>query len=413
MRLLKASPMYVRNLPFKIRLATVFLSFLLCMGLFAIFFPIVHNGTIMLLSVLMATWFFGYRGALLSMAANLLVVPIIVTLQAGTIFWPQSVVVTFGTGIASGVLVGLVFGYLRHTADVLEDERLRTLQAEQQKIVAYQQRLEALHAEQQMTEAYQLQRQMNRLKDQFILNVNHELRTPLTEVYGYLELLSVHKENLDEALKETFLSKAKESCEELMKLVNNVLAATQANSELPSPQVEEILLTPLVHSELEHLVPQETQEHPLHVDLQASAMVRADPQYMRQILRNLLSNAFKYSPPGTPVLITAQVEASTPSEICICVKDSGPGIPPGEIPLLFERFVRLKRDLSGSVRGSGLGLYISRQLVEAMGGRIWVESSGIAGEGSRFCFTLPAITPPGVDKLHASFSTPSPTESHC
>ena len=180
MRLLKASPMYVRNLPFKIRLATVFLSFLLCMGLFAIFFPIVHNGTIMLLSVLMATWFFGYRGALLSMTANLLVVPIIVTLQAGTIFWPQSVVVTFGTGIASGVLVGLVFGYLRHTAYVLEDERLRALQAEQQKIVAYQQRLEALHAEQQMTEAYQLQRQMNRLKDQFILNVNHELRTPLT-----------------------------------------------------------------------------------------------------------------------------------------------------------------------------------------------------------------------------------------
>jgi signal transduction histidine kinase len=74
------------------------------------------------------------------------------------------------------------------------------------------------------------------------------------------------------------------------------------------------------------------------------------------------------------------------------VKDSGPGITSADIPLLFEKFVRLKRDLSSSIRGSGLGLYISKQLVEAMGGRIWVESSGIVGEGSRFYFTLPYVS---------------------
>src|SRR5262249_47727437 len=78
-------------------------------------------------------------------------------------------------------------------------------------------------------------------------------------------------------------------------------------------------------------------------------------------------------------------------EVCISVQDAGPGIPADEIPLLFGQFVRLQRDLSGPVRGIGLGLYISRQLVEAMGGRIWVESSGISGQGSRFCFTLPRI----------------------
>jgi len=76
--------------------------------------------------------------------------------------------------------------------------------------------------------------------------------------------------------------------------------------------------------------------------------------------------------------------------ILISVKDVGPGIPPEELPLLFGQFVRLKRDLSGSVRGTGLGLYVSKQLVEAMKGRIWVESTGRVGEGSRFCFTLPA-----------------------
>ena len=85
-------------------------------------------------------------------------------------------------------------------------------------------------------------------------------------------------------------------------------------------------------------------------------------------------------------------KAALPSHVCICVKDSGPGIPPEEIPFLFEKFVRLKRDLSGTVRGTGLGLYMSKLLVEAMSGRMWVESSGIPGEGSRFCFTLPCAT---------------------
>ncbi len=74
--------------------------------------------------------------------------------------------------------------------------------------------------------------------------------------------------------------------------------------------------------------------------------------------------------------------------MCLSVQDAGPGIPPEELPLLFEKLVRLKRDLAGPTRGTGLGLYICKQLVEEMGGRIWVESSGRMGEGSRFCMTL-------------------------
>lgn len=74
------------------------------------------------------------------------------------------------------------------------------------------------------------------------------------------------------------------------------------------------------------------------------------------------------------------------------MQDAGPGITPAELPMLFGKFVRLRRDLSGTTRGSGLGLYISKQLVEAMNGRIWVESTGRAGEGSRFCFTLPVAS---------------------
>jgi len=115
------------------------------------------------------------------------------------------------------------------------------------------------------------------------------------------------------------------------------------------------------------------------------------------VLRNLLSNAFKYTPPRTTVRVIAtrfDPAIQCPdgiSEACICVQDAGPGIPPEDIPLLFGKFVRLKRDLASSIRGTGLGLYISKQLVEAMGGSIWVESAGVAGQGSRFYFTLPVL----------------------
>ena len=124
-------------------------------------------------------------------------------------------------------------------------------------------------------------------------------------------------------------------------------------------------------------------------------MVWANGQLLRQVLRNLLSNAFKYCPkPATVIIYATQIDAGgqgpgSAPQVCLCVQHAGPGIPPEELPLLFQKFVRLQRDLSGTVQGSGLGLYISKQFVEAMQGRIWVESAGIAGQGSRFYVTLP------------------------
>ena len=119
---------------------------------------------------------------------------------------------------------------------------------------------------------------------------------------------------------------------------------------------------------------------------------------------NLISNVLKYSPKHTTVVVSGQlydnatVNGNSRPQVCVSVQDAGLGIPPSEIPVLFGKFVRLKRDLVGSVRGTGLGLYISKQLVEAMEGNIWVESSGIAGQGSRFSFTLPSATPVTAEK---------------
>ncbi|MBV9229040.1 MAG: HAMP domain-containing histidine kinase [Chloroflexi bacterium] len=230
---------------------------------------------------------------------------------------------------------------------------------------------------------------LNQLRDQFVANVNHELRTPLTQVDGYLELLSEYQGRIDERTQATFLKHAREGSQELLLLINTILDALRITSETEPPHLELVALRQVVQAVCEQFPQQGEQGSRLRVELPASLVVKADQRYLRQILRNLLSNALKYSPPETCVTIGAQmVDHAGSSRVRIWVQDAGPGIPPEEQALLFQKFVRLKRDLSGPVRGTGLGLYLCKQLVEAMNGEIWVESSGNKGEGSCFSFTL-------------------------
>ncbi len=246
----------------------------------------------------------------------------------------------------------------------------------------------------QIEEAYKQERHLNELKDQFLLHINHELRTPLTTMQGYLELMNMNTARLPER-ERTFLQSARESCEELMLLVSNVLDATSILAG-QTPHCREHSVAFVVRCVLEQIDPRNAQFYQIDVDIPEEMIAWADQQFLRQIFRNLLSNAFKYTPQRTTVTISAIYCEPTAQElpyVLISVKDEGPGIPPEEFVQLFGKFVRLERDRSSAVAGSGLGLYICKQLVESMQGKIWVESTGIKGEGSRFCFTLPVNTP--------------------
>lgn len=255
-----------------------------------------------------------------------------------------------------------------------------------------------LRSMEQEHRAYMQEQRLNQLKDQILLDVSHELRTPLTEVYGYLELLTEYQGQVDEVTQMTFLKRAIGGCEELQMLVNDVLETVRTDNQPQVPHLQEISVKQAVKEVLDLFDLRTVQSYQVQIVIPEPLMVKADPQYLRRILRNLISNAFKYTPPHTALLISAahiiDTPVGTPSSpsICISVKDSGPGIPPDDISLLFQKFGRLNRDASGSVRGVGLGLYICKRLVESMDGYIWVESSGIAGQGSRFCFTLPLVT---------------------
>jgi signal transduction histidine kinase len=381
-RFLSFFPRYLKDLPYRVSLPLVVLSFLSCLVLFAYGFPSSLNGSLLSIPIALAAWLFKQRGGLIAVGASVLAIIVVNTITLGSLWWPHALITVFLVGSVALLAEGCIIGYLRSALDIADNARLKAQEAEQQLALAYEQ-----------------QRELNEIKDQFLLNVNHELRTPLTELQGYIELLREYQGQLDETLRATFLDHAARGCEELQLLVDNVLDAVQSDKKMKTLHIERLNVAREVAHVLELFDPRKTNAYSLHLDIAENLTVWGDQQSLRQVLRNLLSNAFKYAPVHTPITINAGLQAGeddqapSRSYVRICVKDAGPGIPQDEIPLLFGKFVRLQRDLSGAVRGSGLGLYISKQLVEAMNGRIWVESSGVPGEGSCFCFMLPDASP--------------------
>jgi signal transduction histidine kinase len=229
----------------------------------------------------------------------------------------------------------------------------------------------------------------DRLKGQFMMTVSHELRTPVMTIQAYLDLLVQHSDLFTFAQFNEVLQKAQHSCDGLVTLLNTVMEESDQNLDLASCHIETQCsrLQPIIERVLELIEPQVvTEQREVRVHLPVDLMVLADPLRLRQVLCNVCVNALKYSPKGTPITISCDANQD---QLIIRIKDQGQGIAPQDQVYLFERFVRLQQGLASSTRGSGLGLYISRRLIEAMEGKIWVESNGIAGEGSTFLIQLP------------------------
>jgi signal transduction histidine kinase len=244
-------------------------------------------------------------------------------------------------------------------------------------------------------------RQLDALKDQFITHVNHELRTPIMALRGYVELLRLRHETMSVERRTELLEKASLAGNDLIALVTSILDEQQLEHGLDAASFQPVNLYEALQAAVRLIDPWEGQlvERELRVRIPEHLTIQGEPVWVRQVFINLLSNAIKYSVPGAPVEVTAESETE-PSQVagtsgephpraCVRVHDQGLGVPPEQAPLLFNRFTRLPRDLASNVIGNGLGLYLCRILVEAMGGRIWVESSGVPGEGSTFAFTLP------------------------
>jgi signal transduction histidine kinase len=255
-------------------------------------------------------------------------------------------------------------------------------------------------------------RQLDALKDHFITNVSRELRTPIMAMRGYVELLRLRQVTMSPERREELIDKASLAGNDLIASMTNVLDTQHLEQSKGSVTFQPVSLYEVLESAARLIDPQDVRlegdlgERELRVHIPAHLTVLGEPTWLRQIFSNLLSNAIKYSDPGSPVEVTVEIEAQRSgvhpraderrAYARVVVRDHGFGVPPAQAPLLFHRFTRLPRDLASTVVGNGLGLYLCRVLVEAMGGRIGVESSGVPGEGSAFWLTLPLAQPESV-----------------
>jgi signal transduction histidine kinase len=225
-------------------------------------------------------------------------------------------------------------------------------------------------------------REFDRLKDEFIAIVSHELRTPLTSVYG--AAMTLEKHELDEERKHALLEIISTEAARLSRLLDDILWVSRLDSGRARPYIVSVEPLPLTSD-----VVDATRTHlPRGLSLELLhdsplPHVAADPDKLRQVLINLIENAVKYSRAG-------RIEVRLGSHygnVRFSVRDEGPGIPMGQQERIFEKFYRLDPNMAQGVGGTGLGLYICRELVDGMNGDIWVESA--LGEGATFSFELP------------------------
>ncbi len=220
------------------------------------------------------------------------------------------------------------------------------------------------------------------LRRSMVSDVAHELRTPLSNIRGYLEAL---QDGIVEPKREVIDSLHEEAML-LNRLVDDLQELALAEAGRLKLERQPVAPADLVNRAMEAARAQAAAGGiTLQVDLPADlSLVDVDPQRIGQVLGNLLSNALTHTPPGGEVVVVAQARES---EVELSVSDTGEGILPEHLPFIFERFYRADKSRSRATGGTGLGLAIARQLVEAHGGRIEVESE--VGQGAVFTFTLP------------------------
>jgi signal transduction histidine kinase len=245
--------------------------------------------------------------------------------------------------------------------------------------------------------------QLDRLKDDFVLTASHELRSPLTSVQGFAELLMLERDSLTPKQVET-VAIILDNCRHLVRLLNDLLDLARSDAGRLGLRLQPTELAPLIEDAVRLMRAQtEGASQALTERIEPDLpVIEAEPDRVRQILVNLITNAHEYSPVGASIEVTAHGYGGG---VEVSVTDNGPGIPAAQLEHIFERFTRGDAGLTQRVGGTGLGLAISKSLVELHGGTIEVDST--PGEGSTFRFRLPVRPPAGSVDPDEAIAEPS------
>ena len=226
-------------------------------------------------------------------------------------------------------------------------------------------------------------REAEELKSTFISIISHELRTPVAVIKGYVGTLRREDADWDPNVVDDSLAVIEEETDRLTHLIDDLLEASRLQAGALVLNRSEVEIDQLAERIVSRFQTQ-TSKHTFEVNFPPEVpMVYADEERITQVINNLLSNAVKYSAKGGTIRIDGQIK---PNEVLICVTDEGPGIAPEDIPRIFDRFYR-SEDVASKTKGAGLGLYLAKAVVEAHGGRIWVDDR--LHHGASICFSLP------------------------
>lgn len=225
-------------------------------------------------------------------------------------------------------------------------------------------------------------RMADELKSTFVSIISHELKTPVALIKGYVGTLRRDDVKWDDQIVQESLAVIEDETDRLSQLIENLLDASRLQSGALPIKRAEVSLPDLARRMAERMQTQTTR-HKIQTSFPENfPTVLGDEDRLEQVLTNLLSNAIKYSP-GGEIWIRGEVRREY---VIVCVSDQGPGIAPDDIPHVFDRFYRGPA-IARRTKGAGLGLYLSRAIIEAHGGRMWLDSE--QGKGARICFSIP------------------------
>ena len=231
----------------------------------------------------------------------------------------------------------------------------------------------------------------NSIQDEFISTVSHEMRTPLTSIRGFSQTLLSSWDRIDDENKKKFIKIIEDQSNRLINLVENILTVSKANAG------NLVMKKVLINASIRSIIPMFQEQYKAHKFVFASQNdlppARLDDDKFQQIMTNLIDNGCKYSSEGSTITITTE---SKGEYIVIKVKDEGVGIRKEDAEKLFKKFSRIENHLTSKTQGNGLGLYITKQLVDSMNGNITFESE--ENKGSTFSVTFPVYNPEEVLK---------------
>ncbi|HEY2121383.1 MAG TPA: ATP-binding protein [Candidatus Acidoferrum sp.] len=228
-------------------------------------------------------------------------------------------------------------------------------------------------------------RKLERIRRDFVANVSHEFRTPLTAIQGFSETLIAGAIN-DPNNRDRFLAIILDHSRRLARLTEDLLRLSEMDAERLELEIRRVSVSQLVESCYE-TAQRRAADKSLDLSLELPPNlpdVAGDTRRLQEVLQNLLDNAIQYTLPNGKIVLSADTKND---EVIFTVSDTGIGIPTSDQPRIFERFYRVDAARSREAGGTGLGLSIAKHLIEAHGGRIWVESE--IGEGSKFHFSVP------------------------